>query len=102
MALLKESRDSFEDDPCSRRLITIHSQRNIDRLGQVIQRNSHSTYDNIITETPVNKFTLGEIKHEFLLMRKLDSRWIPHNLTEKNLQGRVKVCSKNLAKVMRG
>ena len=92
--LLKESRDSFEDDSCSRRLITIHSQRNIDRLGQVIQRNSHSTYDDIIAETSVNKFTLSEFIHDFPLMRKLDSCWIPHNLTEKNLQGRVKIESR--------
>ena len=37
-----------------------------------------------------------------LKMRKLTSRWVPHELTEKNRQDRVRVCEENLAKFKDG
>ena len=94
-ALFKQSRESLEDDPRSGRPITTHTQANIDRVRQIIEINPHSTYDDIEAETSINRYTLNEIIHQSLRMRKLASRWIPHVLTEKNRQDRVEACREN-------
>ena len=37
-----------------------------------------------------------------LKMKKLTSRWVPHKLTEKNRNDRVRMCEENLAKFKEG
>jgi hypothetical protein len=40
--------------------------------------------------------------HNALRMRKLASRWIPHELSDQNLKERVEACQENLAKFQEG
>ena len=35
-------------------------------------------------------------------MKKITSRWVPHSLSDKNRQDRVRVCQENLAKFKDG
>ena len=101
-ALFKEGRSDLKDDPRSGRPITVHTSANIELVRQIIECDPHSTFDDIMAETSINRFTLGEIIHDSLGMKKLASRWIPHKLTDKNRKERIEACRENLAKFKEG
>lgn len=102
VALYKEGRDGFEDDPRSGRPITVHTKANIELVRAIIEENPHASFDILEEETSINRFTLGEIIHNSLGLRKLASRWIPHQLTNNNRKVRVKACIENLNKFKEG
>lgn len=101
-ALFLAGRKDLEDDPRSGRPITSFTQSNIDLVRQVIELNPHATYDEIEADTSISRYTIFEILHQALKMRKLTSRWIPHELTAKNRKDRVDACRENLAKFKEG
>ena len=41
--------------------------------------------------------SIHEIIHSHLKLKKVTSRWVPHELSEKNRQDRVNICKENLA-----
>jgi len=100
--LFKEGRGSLEDDPRSGRPITAHTDSNIELVRQVIEVYHHSTFDDIVAQTSLCRYTIQGIVHDSLRLRKLASRWIPHELTEKNRQDRVEACRENLDKITKG
>ena len=53
-------------------------------------------------ELSISRSTLHEIIHHSLRMKKLTSRWIPHQLSDKNRKDRVSMCRENLAKFSEG
>jgi [histone H3]-lysine36 N-dimethyltransferase SETMAR len=102
VALYKEGREGFEDDPRSGRPITVHTKANIELVRAIIEENPHASFDILEEETSINRFTLGEIIHNSLGLRKLASRWIPHQLTDNNRKERVEACIENLNKFKEG
>ncbi len=88
--LFKDGRESLEDDPRS-------GSPNIERVLQIIDDNSHSTFDDIVAQTSLGRGTVQEIVYDSLGLKKLTSRWIPHDLTDKNRKDRVDACRENLA-----
>ena len=101
-ALFREGRIDLNDDPRSGRQITVHTAANIEFVRQIIEADPHSTFDDIIAQSSINRYTLGSIIHDSLRLRKLVSRWIPHDLSEKNRKERVEACQENLAKFKEG
>ena len=97
-ALFKAGRESLEDDPRSGRPITVYIPANIELVRAIIERNPNATFDEIAAESSINRFTLGEIIHLALRLRKLTSRWVPHDLTDANRRERVAACRETLAK----
>jgi histone-lysine N-methyltransferase SETMAR len=95
--LFKDGRESLEDDPRSGSPITAHTGANIERVLQIIDDNSHSTFDDIVAQTSLGRGTVQEIVYDSLGLKKLTSRWIPHDLTDKNRKDRVDACRENLA-----
>ena len=87
----KDERESTEDDPRLGRPVTTCTKQNIDQVRQLIDENSHISYNQIEAETSINKCSIHEIIHTHLKMRKITSRWVPHYLTEKNRQDRVNI-----------
>ena len=57
VALYKEGRDSFEDDPRSGRPITVHTKANIELLHAIIEENPHTTFDILEEEKSINRLT---------------------------------------------
>ena len=99
--IFKEDRDSLEDDPRSGRPITAHTNANIELIRTIIKENPRATYDYVEAMT-VNQFTINEIIQNALKLRKVASRWVPHELIKINRQERVETYQKNLAKFKDG
>ena len=47
----------------------------------------------------LSRGTIHTIIHDHLKKKKVTSRWVLHELNEKNLQDRVRICRENLAKI---
>lgn len=94
--LFRDGRERLEDDPRVGRPITGQTKANIERVRLVIEEDPYSTYDEIEEATSLCRGTIQNIIHDCLQLRKVTSRWVPHLLSEKNRQDRVRVCEHNL------
>lgn len=93
----KNGREDIEDDLRSGRPVTSFTDLNIEAVRLAIEVNPHATYDEIEAETSINRFTIFEIIHDALELRKVSSRYVPHILSEENRAKRVMACKANLA-----
>lgn len=92
----KQGRVEVKDDPRSGRPVTSFTKANIDRVRELVEADPHTTYERLEAETQLNTFTLHQILHQALSLRKVTSRWVPHLLTDENRQKRVEICVENL------
>lgn len=91
-----------EDEPRSGRPVTEKTQDNIQLIRTLIEEDPHSTYADLEAETSLSRGTIFTIIHEDLQMRKVSSRWVPHQLTQYQKQERVRICRENLARFASG
>ena len=75
---------------------------NIDKVDQLIEENPYISYDEIQAETSISRGTIFTIIHDQLKLRKITSRWVPHLLTQKHNDDRVRICVENLKKIESG
>ena len=94
----KRGVDDLKDKHRKGRPITETIHANIERVRAVIENDPWCTYDEIEAQTTLSRGTIEAIIHEHLKMKKLVSRWVPHELTEQNRKDRVRMCLENLAK----
>lgn len=92
----REETMEIEDMPRPGRPITKITPENIELVRSLINEDPHSTIDDLEAETSLSHGTIFTIIHEHLEMRKITSRWVPHKLTLKQKQERVKICKENL------
>ena len=95
----RQGREDVNDHPRSASSLFQFTGENIQPLRQVISNDLHSTYDEIIAETSLSHGTIEQIILDCLKMKKVTSRWIPHQLSHEQ---RVKLCRENLAKFQNG
>lgn len=93
-----EGRDDLEDEDRIGRPITVSTQANIDLVSTVIEENPFSTYDDIQAQTSLCHGTINHIIHDYLKMKKITSRWVPHLLSPENREKRVRFCRESLEK----
>jgi histone-lysine N-methyltransferase SETMAR len=98
----KEGRENLEDEQRIGRPITATVPTNIDAVRNFIEEDPYCTYDEIEAETSFNQYTIQTILHDHLHLRKITSRWVPHELSAKNRQDRVRMCKENLDKFESG
>jgi len=98
----KEGKMDVEDKPRSGRPVTETTTENIARVRSVIDQDPHSTYDDIIAETLLSRGTIENIIHQHLKMRKVTSRWVPHDLTPEQKKERLRICKENLRMIESG
>ena len=98
----REGREDVNDDPRFGRPVSELTDENIELVREVINNDPHSTYDDIIAETFLSHGTIERIIHDCLKMKKITSRWVPHQLTDEQKQERVQLCRENLAKFRDG
>lgn len=95
-------RQSFEDDPRPGRPPTAVTPENISAVHDLVCIDPHVTYEMLEATLKIGSAAIHQIIHEYLGLRKLCSRWVPHRLTEAQKQERVDFCKRALAKFDRG
>ena len=78
----KKGGESLEDQRRSGRPKTAVTPDNIRRIVELIQENPHVTYNKIEAETLLHLPSIKEILHKELNLKKIASRWVPHQLTD--------------------
>ena len=56
----------------------------------------------ILKKTSLSRGTIQTIISKYLEVKKITSRWVPHDLTPEQKQQRVNVCKENLKRVREG
>ena len=84
------------------RLSTSVVATNVGAVSEMIERDRHITYREIQASLGIDMKAIYTILYDHLSVRKLCSRWIPHNLTEAQKQVRVKWSKEMLKKFNRG
>lgn len=77
-------------------------QQNIDAVRQLVMQDRHVTYREIEASLGISMTSIHAILHEHLIVKKICSRWIPHNLSVDQKQARVDWCKKMIKKYNRG
>ena len=92
----QRERVSLSDAPREGRPKTAITQENINAVQKLIEEDRHVTYREIQTSLGIGMSQIQKILHDELWVRKLISRWVPHNLSEEQKAARVTWCQKNL------
>ena len=72
------------------------SRPNVTRVHRLIEQNPQISLDHLQERTKLCRGTLVNIIHHQLKMRKLSSRWIPHDLNSAQKLKRLNYCTQNL------
>lgn len=75
---------------------------NIDAVRKLILHDRHMTYREIETCLGISNTSIHTILHKHLAVKKICSRWIPHNLTADQKKARVDWCRKMLKQFQNG
>ena len=95
--LFKAGRESFELIPHGGHPTTVRTEVNINTVSAIIQEDSHLSTRKIASLLNISKSSVSLILKDSLQMRRVSSTWVPHFLTRKQMQNRVKVCQEVLA-----
>lgn len=95
-AEFKRGRSTLSHASGAGRPKTAVTQENIDAVQKLIEEDRHVTYQEIQTSLGIGGSQVHKILHEELWVRKLISRWVPHNLSEEQKAARVTWCKANL------
>ncbi|GBP71777.1 Putative uncharacterized protein FLJ37770 [Eumeta japonica] len=91
----KHGRTNSTDNLREGRPSTATTKENIDMLCDfMIKTDKRLTYQHIRTSLGIGMSQVHKILHEHLAVRKLFTRWIPHNLTEAQILRRIIWCAK--------
>jgi len=75
---------------------------NIDAVREMIKLDRHVTYREIEASLGMSSASVHSILHKHLVVKKICSHWIPHNLTTAQKKARVDRCTEMLKKYSRG
>ena len=98
----KEGKQQLKDKARSGRPITATTRTNIELVRNVIDDNPYCSYDEIEAQTSLSRGTIQNIINNELKLKKIVSRFVPYNLSEKNKKDRVLICRENLSKIESG
>jgi transposase len=91
--------ESLEDDPRCGRPLSVITQQNIDAVRDLVNEDPHITIDYIATLLDISHGSVVDtILKQHLGLRKIVSRWVPHQLTPEQKQRRIDICLENLHK----
>ena len=82
-------RRSLEDEGREGRPKTVVVPENIDAVRELIMQDRHVTYREIEASLGISSTSIHSILHGHLAVKKVCSRWIPHNLTVAQKKARV-------------
>ena len=96
------NRFSVQDTSRSGRSSTSVAEQTIDAVRERIEDNPHSTYQQIEAILGVSSPIINSIIHDYLNLRKVCGRWVPHTLTDDQKQLRLQFCSHSLKRFEEG
>lgn len=95
-------RTSLTDEFKEGRPKSVVVPENIDAVCELIMQDRHVTYREIEASLGISMTSIHKILHEHLAVKKICSRWIPHNLTIDQKNTRVNWCKEMILKYNRG
>ena len=98
----KRGRTSLQDEIREGRPKSVVTPENIQAVRELILQDRHVTYREIEASLGISSTRMHSILHEHLAVKKICSRWIPHNLTITQKQARVDWCKEMLEKFDHG
>ena len=98
IAKFKNGRTSLEDSPRPGRPVSSCTPENVNRVKACIIEDRRMTISEISESLGLNAFTVHQIIHQELDMRKLTARWVPRLLNEDQKKKRVEICQNLLMK----
>lgn len=95
-------RRSLQDEFREGRPKSVVVPENIDAVCELIKQDRHVTYREIEASLGISMTSINKILHEHLIVKKICSRWIPHNLTNAQKKARIDWCKEMLKKYVQG
>ena len=93
---------NVQDAPCSGRPSTFVTEQTIDAVRRIIEDDPHSTYQQIEVILGISSAPINSIIHDYLNLRKVCARWMPHTLIGDQKQLRVQFCRHSLKRFEEG
>ncbi|XP_029044179.2 histone-lysine N-methyltransferase SETMAR-like [Osmia bicornis bicornis] len=98
----QRGRGSLVDEERVGRPVTAATDENVLAVEQMLSEDNRMTYAQIQGALKIGSAAVKTILHEKLSVRKLSSRWIPHQLADAQKQDRVKWCQEMLQRFNKG
>ncbi|GFT41022.1 putative mariner transposase [Nephila pilipes] len=95
-------RCSIQDESRAGRPKSVVVPEKINAVRELIKQDRHVTYREIEASLDISMTSINKILHEHLSVKKICSRWIPHNLTNSQKKARVDWCKEMLEKYIQG
>ncbi|GFT19851.1 uncharacterized protein NPIL_606111 [Nephila pilipes] len=95
-------RCSIQDESRAGRPKSVVVPEKINAVCELIKQDRHVTYREIEASLDIRMTSINKILHEHLSVKKICSRWIPHNLTNAQKKARVDWCKEMLEKYIQG
>ncbi|CAF3518065.1 unnamed protein product, partial [Rotaria sp. Silwood2] len=97
-------RDNFsvQDAPRSGHPSTSVNEQTIDAVRKIIEDDPHSTYHQIENMLGISSTAINPIIHDYLNLRKVCARWVPHKLTDDQKQLLIQFCHHSLKRFEEG
>ncbi|GFT77404.1 histone-lysine N-methyltransferase SETMAR [Nephila pilipes] len=95
-------RCSIQDESRAGRPKSVVVPEKINAVRELIKQDRHVTYREIEASLDISVTSINKILHEHLSVKKICSRWIPHNLTNAQKKARVDWCKEMLEKYIQG
>ncbi|GFU33705.1 hypothetical protein NPIL_562891 [Nephila pilipes] len=95
-------RCSIPDESRAGRPKSVVVPEKINAVRELIKQDRHVTYREIEASLDISMTSINKILHEHLSVKKICSRWIPHNLTNAQKKARVDWCKEMLEKYIQG
>ena len=80
---------SAQDAPRSGRPSTSVTEQTIDAVQKIIEDDPHSMYQQIEAILGISSKAINSIIHDYLNLRKVCARWVPHTLIDDQKQFRL-------------
>ncbi|CAF1553891.1 unnamed protein product [Rotaria sordida] len=93
---------SVEDAPRPGRPQTSVNEQTIEAVRSLIDNNPHSTYQQIEDILGISATAVNSIIHDYLKLRRVCARWVPHQLTDDKKQYRIQFCRYSLNRFEEG
>ncbi|CAF1033592.1 unnamed protein product [Rotaria sp. Silwood1] len=91
-----------EDDPRSSRPLSVITRQNIDAVQNLVNDDPHISIDYIATILDISHGSVDTILKQYLGLRKILSRWVPHQLNQQQRKRCIDICIENLQKFESG